>query len=46
VEQDATSMDYDKMTLAELKQLVRDRSISTAVSKLKKAEVISILVNN
>jgi len=46
MEEEVASIDYDKMTLAELKQLVRDRNLSTAVSKLKKSDVIALLVNN
>lgn len=38
--------EYDKMTVAELKKLVKDKNPEISITKLKKDELISILLNN
>ena len=37
--------EYEKMNVTQLKQMVRERSLSNAVSKMKKPELVSLLVN-
>ena len=38
--------EYDKMTVAELKKLVKDKNPEISITKLKKDELISILLTN
>lgn len=38
--------DYDKMTVPELKKLVKDKNPEISITKLKKDELVSILLND
>ena len=38
--------DYDKMTVPELKKLVKDKNPEISITKLKKDELVSILLTN
>ena len=38
--------DYDKMTVPELKKMVKDKNPDISITKLKKDELVSILLNN
>ena len=37
--------EYEKMNVAQLKQMVKDRNLSNAVSKMKKPDLVSLLIN-
>jgi len=46
LELDSQSTDYDKLTVPELKKMVKDKNPEISITKLKKDELISILNNN
>ena len=41
-----TVTDYDKLTVPELKKIVKDRNPEISITKLKKDELISLLIND
>jgi len=42
----ADNLDYSKMTLPALKQLVSEKKLGTSVSRMKKQEIVDLLTNN
>ena len=40
------AIDYSSMNVSELKKIVKEKQLSTNISKLKKQELIDLLVSN